>query len=117
MIYADYDYYIKDYGGRTIRSEEFQRFVAEASIFIDKITAGKAAENPDSDQLKICCCSLCDILAATADTGGLVKQSESVGSWSYTLAGSTDGNAENLMYRRCLMWLPDEWLYSGVARE
>ena len=117
MSYADYTYYTDTYGGKAVKQEDFLRLSAGASAYLDDATSGRAAEHSDDDRLKICCCSLCDILAATADTGGLVKQSESVGSWSYSLAGNSGTTAEELMYRRCLMWLPAEWLYRGVARE
>ena len=65
----------------------------------------------------MCCCALCDILAATADTGGMLKQSESVGSWSYTLASGSSTSAAGLMFSKCQTWLPADWLYRGVARE
>ncbi len=117
MIYADYDYYTGTYGGKAVTREDFPRLAAKASAYLDSLTFGRAAENSGDERLKMCCCALCDILAATADTGGLVKQSESVGSWSYSLAGSSAATAEELMYKRCLMWLPAEWLYRGVARE
>ena len=117
MSYADYAYYTDTYGGKAVSAEDFLRLAAEASAYLDRVTLGRAEEHAEDDRLKICCCALCDILAATADTGGMVKQSESVGSWSYSLASGSAATAEELMYKRCLTWLPAEWLYRGVARE
>ncbi len=117
MIYADYTYYTATYGGKAVSEEDFPRLAAEASAYLDRETRGRAAENSDDDRLKICCCSLCDILSATEDSLGAVKQSESVGGWSYSLASGSDTTAEGLMHRKCLLWLPAEWLYRGVGRE
>ena len=117
MIYADYTYYTETYDGKSVKQEDFLRLSTGASAYLDRVTSGKAEEHSEDDRLKICCCALCDILAATADTGGLVKQSESVGSWSYSLASGSEATAEELMYKRCMIWLPAEWLYRGVARE
>lgn len=116
MSYIDYTYYAETYGGK-VTQESFPRLAAEASCFLDNATFGRAAEHSDDERLKMCCCALCDILAATADSGGMVKQSESVGSWSYTLASGANSTAEGLMYAKCSTWLPAEWLYRGVARE
>lgn len=117
MIYAEYSFYTDVYGGRAATQEDFPRLSAEASCFLDNATFGRAAEHSDDERLKMCCCALCDVLAATADSGGMVKQSESVGSWSYTLAGGSNTTAEGLMNAKCRTWLPAEWLYRGVARE
>ncbi len=117
MSYADYAYYTDSYGGKAVSQEDFLRLAAEASAYLDRVTLGRAEEHSEDERLKICCCALCDVLTATADTGGMVKQSESVGSWSYSLASGSAATVEELMYKRCLTWLPAEWLYRGVARE
>lgn len=117
MIYADYDFYIGAYGGKAVSAEDFPRLAAKASAYIDRLTFGRAAEYPDDERLKRCCCELCESLLLTDGNGGMVKQSESVGSWSYSLAGS-EGASETVMARAaCRTWLPAEWLYRGVARE
>lgn len=118
MSYADYAYYTGTYGGKAVKQEDFHRLAAKASAYLDNITFGRAAENADDERLKNCCCDLCDSLLLTDGSGGMVKQSESVGSWSYTLAGSSEGASETVMVRAiCRAWLPAEWLYRGVARE
>lgn len=117
MIYADYTYYISTYGGKAVSEEDFPRLAAKASAYIDRLTFGRAAEFPDDERLKRCCCELCESLMLTDGNGGMVKQSESVGSWSYSLAGS-EGASETVMARAaCRTWLPAEWLYRGVGRE
>ena len=90
MSYADYAYYTDSYGGKAVSQEDFLRLAAKASAYLDNLTFGRAAGNAD----------------------------ESVGSWSYTLASSSEGTSESVMVRAiCRAWLPAEWLYRGVARE
>lgn len=118
MIYADYTYYTDTYGGKAVSAEDFPRLAAKASAYIDRLTFGRAADFPDDERLKRCCCELCESLLLTDGSGGMVKQSESVGSWSYSLASSSEGASETLMARAaCRTWLPAEWLYRGVGRE
>ena len=117
MIYADYTYYISTYGGKAVSEEDFPRLAAKASAYIDRLTFGRAADNADDERLKRCCCELCESLLLTDGSGGMVKQSEIVGSWSYSLAG-TGNVSETVMARAaCSTWLPAEWLYRGVGRE
>lgn len=118
MVYADYGYYTDVFGGTTISEQAFPRCVAQSSAYLDNITLGRAEEHAQDERLKMCCCALAETVYSTADTGGLVKQSESVGSWSYSLSGSAaQASAQSVMYACCRTWLPAEWLYRGVARE
>lgn len=115
IAFADYDFY-KCVGGG-ISEELFSRLVCKASAYIDKITFGRASEHADDERVKRCCCELCDSLSAISESGGQVKQSESVGSWSVTYANSE--NTSELSYARaaCRVWLPADWLYRGVGKE
>lgn len=118
MAYADYDYYVEVYHGSAVSAEDFPRLAAEAAACLDRVTFDRAAAHADDERLKMCCCALCDTINRTADTGGLVKQSESVGGWSYTLnSGAAEATAAGMMYECCRRWLPAAWLYRGVARE
>lgn len=117
MIYADYTFYTGTYGGKAVSEEDFPRLAAKASAYIDRLTFGRAAEFPDDERLKRCCCELCESLMLTDGNGGMVKQSESVGSWSYSLAGSESASETVMARAACRTWLPAEWLYRGVGRE
>lgn len=117
-VLADYEFYKSTGGG--LSEEEFSRIAAKASAYIDKMTFGKASENAGDERVKRCCCDLCDTLSAisASKSGGLIKQSESVGSWSVTYANSENTTSEiNYARAACRVWLPAEWLYRGVARE
>lgn len=116
MIFADYEFY-KSCGGE-LNEREFTKSAAKASAYIDKITFGRASEHADDERVKRCCCDLCDTLSALSESGGLVKQSESVGSWSVTYANSENTTSEiNYARAACRVWLPAEWLYRGVGKE
>lgn len=118
MIYADYSFYTDVFGGTAISEKDFARYAAEGSAFIDRATFGRAAEHADDERLKMCCCAVAENVCSAAATGGMVKQSESVGSWSYTLnSAAADKTVSSLMYDSCRHFLPAEWLYKGVARE
>lgn len=119
MAYADFAYYTDSYGGTAVSSAvEFARLAAKASAYLDKVTLGRAAEHADNELLKNCCCEICDTYKWTSDSGGMIKQSESVGSWSYSLnSASADKTVENAVYTVCRAWLPADWLYKGVGRE
>jgi len=115
MIFADYEFY-KSVGGG-LSEEEFSKVAAKASAHIDKITFGHASEHADDERVKRCCCDLCDSLSAISESGGQVKQSESVGSWSVTYANSENTSEINYARAACRVWLPADWLYRGVGRE
>ena len=116
-MHADYKFYTETYGGRSIAEGDFPRLAAKASALIDKISFGRATEHAADERVKMCCCELCEGLSLTDGNGGMVRQSESVGSWSYTLAGSENVSEGTLARAACRAWLPAEWLYRGVARE
>ena len=115
IVFADYEFY-KSIGGELSESE-FTRLAAKASAYIDSITFGRAAGHADDERLKRCCCELCDSLSVTAGSGGLMKQSESVGSWSVTYANAENTSETTIARAVCRTWLPAEWLYRGVGRE
>lgn len=108
MIYADYEYYARDYMGRLISEDDFSRYALRASRYIDYITRDKAKNNLDLEAVKMCCCALAETeqnietaqqlahtsLAAGAADGAEV-QSETVGSWSrsYRAGGSSAQSA------------------------
>lgn len=117
MMYADYKFYTEIYGGRSIAEGDFPRLAAKSSALIDHLTFGRAAEHSDDERLKMCCCELCESLALTDGNGGMVRQSESVGSWSYSLGGSENVSEGTLTRAACRAWFPAEWLYRGVYKE
>ena len=103
MVYADYDYYLTQYLGRSIQAEEFPRLALRASQYIDYITCGRAEQQASLEAVKMCCCALAEqyqlIDAAqeltrknltASEPGEAEVQSESVGGWSRSFRSGGD---------------------------
>lgn len=103
MIYADYDYYLNEYYGRSISAEDFPRLALRGSQYIDYITQGRAEANAGLEAVKMCCCELAEkyqtidaakLLANKSLTSGtegsMEVQSESVGGWSRSYRAGGD---------------------------
>lgn len=103
MVYADYDFYLNEYFGRTIQEDDFPRLALRGSQYIDYITKGRAERNPDMEDAKMCCCALAEqyqtieaaqelaqksLSAGAADSAEV--QSETVGSWSQSYRSGGD---------------------------
>lgn len=93
MIYADYAYYIEQYGGDLLTDETtFNRAAVKASHYIDRITMNRAENyhilHPEDTALAKACCAgaeqyfmIANARAAAASEDGEIA-SESVGSHS-----------------------------------
>lgn len=126
MAYADYTYYAGTYMG-AVSEEDFPRLAVRASSFLDYYTQNRAKDNAELDAVKMCCCALVDKYAvieaaqalamknlATAAANDAEVKSETVGSYSRTLAtggeaaaaalNATDG-ARNLLAETCREYL------------
>lgn len=106
-MYADYDYYQTEFYGSNIEEDEFPRLAMRATMYIDNITMGKAADNADLTEVKQCCCALAEdyqsielaqklatqalatALSDVQSSGGEI-QSESVGSYSRSTRSGGD---------------------------
>ncbi len=116
--YVDFEFYTNVYGGEKLSQKDFQSAARDAALLIERETLGRASQHPDDIRLKLCCCAVADIVHDFGNSGGLIKKSESVGAWSYTLSEAADNaSAESLARLKCRCCLPPDWLYRGVARE
>lgn len=127
-MYADYTFYSTVFYGDVIPEEKFDKYATLASDFIDYITMGKAAKQPDLLAVKKCCCALAEqyqtidavkkAVAAKVTTDGIIA-SESVGSHSRSFRSGTDGaqavKAEQDNLASIARWylLPTGLLYRG----
>lgn len=104
MAYADYDFYVNEYGGNAIAEADFKPLANKASVYIDAATMGRANTDPVLEAVKMCCCALSEqyqiintaeklamhsLIASTEESGEIA--SETVGSWSrsYHTAGNS----------------------------
>ena len=91
MAYAEYVFYVSDYKGNAITSDDFDRLITRASTYIDNITGGTASSYELDDAVRMAACSVAEAWQKN-ESGGEV-QSESVGSWTRTYAkNSTTGD-------------------------
>ena len=94
MIYADFNYYLNNYGGTNISDEQqFRRFASAASSEIDSVTFGNVSL---SDAVKQCCCEIVDIIYDYESTSGksIMYESEKVGDYSVKYLSGTLRNAK-----------------------
>lgn len=101
-MYADYKYYTEVYGGDA-SEDEFRRYAARASAYIDYYTFGRAQACPQLDGVKMACCALAELycqietakktaaagIARSLSSDGEIK-SETVGSYSVTYEGGAE---------------------------
>ncbi len=128
-MYADYTFYTTEFFGDMIPEEKFEKYATLASDFIDYITMGRAAKQPDLPAVKKCCCALAEqyqtidaakkAVAAKVTTDGIIA-SETVGSHSRSFRTGSDGTqavkAEQDNLASIARWylMPTGLLYRGV---
>ncbi len=62
-MYATYTYYTTDYGGNTIKENDFAHFCARASAYIDNIVFGRIKTSDDiPDSVRMATCACADVL-------------------------------------------------------
>lgn len=84
--YADYGFYINEFGGKTIKADDFDSAVLKASTFLDKITFGRIKE--PTDDIRFAACAIAERIvtlsqALNESKGGAVS-SEKNGDVSVT---------------------------------
>ena len=84
MIYADYNYYTSTYGGSAVSASDWPERARDASVYLDALTSGRAAENSTMEAVKMAVCAMADVLqgARSAAGGAAGIASEKTGSYS-----------------------------------
>ena len=112
MVYADYDYYLNEYGGNAVAEADFTRLSRQASAYLDSLTCGKI-RGPwvDDSRVKDACCALADILHAQEHGGEVASESNHSVSRTYVTSGKS---AERRMYDAAVLYLANAGLlYAG----
>lgn len=96
-MYADFSYYTSTYGGTFFETEEaYNPCANRASLYIDEITLGRAADHADNERVKLACCAIAEQVSVLAGietdmlNGKGKMRSQSVGSFSVTYATSDE---------------------------
>ena len=115
MIYADYDYYLDEYFGNSISSDDFVRLSRQASAYIDTITYGNAEKATDSKvitKLSDACCAVAEVMQKQEQGGEVASESNDGASVTYVTGSATP---EQRMYNAAAMYLSGTGLlYAGV---
>lgn len=124
MMYAEYSYYLSEFGGSIVPESDWQAMATKASRYIDQITLMRAAEIPDHDGVKLATCAVAEIQykyaqqdKRAASSAGV--SSESVGNHSVSYTAVTEEtlavkNAE-MQQVASLYLFPTGLLYKGVS--
>lgn len=124
MMYAEYSYYLSEFGGSIVPESDWQAMATRASRYIDQITLMRAAEMPDHDGVKLATCAVAEIQykyaqqdKRTVSSAGV--SSESVGNHSVSYTAVTEEtlavkNAE-MQQAASLYLFPTGLLYKGVS--
>lgn len=125
MVYATYDYYAEEFGGRAISETEFPRLARKASAYIDQFTFGRINEGNVSTfpSLPACVCDMAETIFHASNESGLKRElkSESTDGYSATyVSEGTDGETaekrlEKKIYTIAKLYLINtDLMYCGV---
>lgn len=124
MMYAEYSYYLSEFGGSIVPESEWQMAATKASRFIDQLTGYRAAAMADHDGVKLATCAVAEIQYKYAQQDKRVASSagvssESVGNHSVSYTAVTEEtlavkNAE-MQQAASLYLFPTGLLYKGVS--
>lgn len=122
-LYADYEFYTTTYKG-DLPKEEFEKSIMKASVYVRRITFGRADDNTEMDEVKIATCAVCELLAndekARSKHLGRAVTSENTDGYSVSYeSGGNGGTADELLSRKIsdtleLYLMPTGLLYMGV---
>ena len=124
MMYAEYSYYLSEFGGSIVPESDWQAMATRASRYIDQITLMRAAEMSNHDGVKLATCAVAEIQYKYAQQDKRVASSagvssESVGNHSVSYMAVTEEtlavkNAE-MQQAASLYLFPTGLLYKGVS--
>lgn len=118
MIYADYDFYTKEYLG-TMEQKSFDRLAIQASAYIDAVTFERAAAIPQDDirfkKLKMCCCALADVLLSCENGGEVTSERNDGWEISHAVYAANAISPSQKLYSTALLWLGNSGLMTQSA--
>lgn len=122
-LYADYEFYTTTYKG-DLPKEEFEKSIMKASVYVRRITFGRADDNMEMEEVKLATCAVCDLIAndekVRSKHSGRVVTSENTDGYSVSYESGGNGEtADELLGRKIfdtleLYLMPTGLLYMGV---
>lgn len=103
---VDYNYYIKEYNGKKIQSEDlFSSYEKIAEKYVKKATDNRGTLNEIGEAV----CAVCDVLSDISGSEGI--KSESIDGVSISYESS---RAKMLIHNALKLFLPSRLLYRGI---
>ncbi len=103
---VDFDYYLKEYNGQKIKSEEsFENLLKIAQRYVLKATDNRGTLKEIGEAI----CAVCDILYEMNGSEGIKSESVDGVSVSYE-----DKRFEKLIHNALKLYLPSRLLYRGI---
>jgi len=95
MAYADYAFYTGTYKGNAIAVVDFDRLIARAGSWLDRMTNGESSSYSPATAVKLAACAVAEAWQVNEQGGEMVSQS--VGSWSQSFTAQKRSNEERLL--------------------
>ena len=120
MRYADYNFYINDYGGSLITEAAFPNVILRASAYLDRVTLGRIED--ESNEVKYAACEMAE-QQYQSDQKGTAAEIKSENNDGYSVTFVTEGKdgqtaaevLERKMFQTAKKWLGNTGLlYLGV---
>lgn len=99
--YADYKFYVEEFGGKKIKGEDFTAASLHATQYIKHITLGRS-DSYTGDELKYATCAVADAYQSVFGKTEAEKKSENTDGYSvsYVVQGKDGESPEELFKRR-----------------
>ncbi len=120
MSYADYDFYINNYGGNLIPSENFDFWARKSTQYIRTNTFGNIDETQSIiESVKMCCCEIADQLYSQdkrKNRQGITSEKVGEHSISYESAEAINKAEKEILKQILIVWLANTGLlYRGLC--
>ncbi len=99
--YADFAFYMTEYGGDIIPNEQFQRVITRASAYIKAITFSRVDENNISEEVKAATCAVAEVIYKAESSTEGEKKSENIDGYSATyVTEQSDGETKEKVLQK-----------------
>ena len=99
--YADFAFYMTEYGGDIIPNEQFQRVITRASAYIKAITFSRVDENNISEEVKAATCAVAEVIYKAESSTEGEKKSENTDGYSATyVTEQSDGETKEKVLQK-----------------
>ena len=100
-LYADYPYYLNEYHGEKLGSDEFNSIVRSATEHVRRITFGRANLHADEEAVKLATCAVCEAIAEfnKSTINGRTVASENNDGYSVSFVADSK-TPEEILYKK-----------------